>query len=437
MFGYYIQLDLRSLKRNVGLTALMIMSIAVGVATSMTTYAVFRATAGDPIPQKSSLLFVPQIDNWGPEQNAERGGEPPRMMSYLDTIALMRDQRAKRQTALYPVTALVVPSDASILPFRVNSYAAYTSAFQMFEVPFLFGAGWSAAEDESLAAVAVISRSLNDKLFGGENSVGKEIRIDSRNYRVTGIMDDWDPQPVFFDAANTGGFDEPVQLFVPFKHAISLEFPTIGNRSCYKTPDAGWNAWLQSECAWISYWAELPDPASVDAYRNYLNSYSAQQQQSGRFNWPPNTRLRDMMEWLDYLKVVPTESKISVLLGLGFLLICLVNTIGLLLAKFMRRASEIGVRRALGASRGAIYQQFLVEAGAVGLAGGLLGLPFTGIGMLYTDLVFEPEVARLAKLDVSLAVLTMVVAVLSTIIAALYPIWRAAQVQPAWQLKTN
>jgi putative ABC transport system permease protein len=274
-------------------------------------------------------------------------------------------------------------------------------------------------------------------LFGGENSVGKEIRIDSRNYRVTGIMDDWDPQPVFFDAANTGGFDEPVQLFVPFKHAISLEFPTIGNRSCYKTPDAGWNAWLQSECAWISYWAELPDPASVDAYRNYLNSYSAQQQQSGRFNWPPNTRLRDMMEWLDYLKVVPTESKISVLLGLGFLLICLVNTIGLLLAKFMRRASEIGVRRALGASRGAIYQQFLVEAGAVGLAGGLLGLPFTGIGMLYTDLVFEPEVARLAKLDVSLAVLTMVVAVLSTIIAALYPIWRAAQVQPAWQLKTN
>jgi putative ABC transport system permease protein len=121
----------------------------------------------------------------------------------------------------------------------------------------------------------------------------------------------------------------------------------------------------------------------------------------------------------------------------GFLLICLVNTIGLLLAKFMRRASEIGVRRALGASRSAIYQQFLVEAGTVGLAGGLLGLPFTGLGMLYADLVFEPEIARLAELDVSLAMLTMVVAVVATILAALYPIWRAAQVQPAWQLKTN
>jgi putative ABC transport system permease protein len=114
-----------------------------------------------------------------------------------------------------------------------------------------------------------------------------------------------------------------------------------------------------------------------------------------------------------------------------------VNTIGLLLAKFMRRASEIGVRRALGASRSAIYQQFLVEAGTVGLAGGLLGLPLTGLGMLYADLVFEPEIARLAELDVSLAILTMVVAIVATILAALYPIWRAAQVQPAWQLNDN
>ncbi len=437
MFGYYMQLGLRSLRRNAGLTALMIMSIAIGVATSMTTYSVFRATAGDPLPHKSSRLFVPQIDNWGPEQTAELDGEPPRAMSYIDTIALMRDRRAERQTALYPITALILPSEPSVMPFRVNSYAAYTDTFAMFDVPFLFGGGWSKAEDESRAAVAVIGKSLNDTMFDGANSVGKEIDVDGRNYRIMGVMGDWNPQPVFFDALNTGGFDEPVQLFVPFTHAIEQQLPSIGNQSCYKTPDAGWDTWLQSECAWIAYWVELPNPASVETYRNYLHSYSAQQQKAGRFNWPPNVRLRDMMAWLDYLKVVPPESKISLLLGLGFLLICLVNTIGLLLAKFMRRASEIGVRRALGASRSAIYQQFLVEAGTVGLAGGLLGLPLTGLGMLYADLVFEPEIARLAELDVSLAILTMVVAVVATILAALYPIWRAAQVQPAWQLKTS
>jgi len=69
---------------------------------------------------------------------------------------------------------------------------------------------------------------------------------------------------------------------------------------------------------------------------------------------------------------VPPESRVSLMVSLGFFLICLVNTIGLLLAKFMRRSGEIGVRRALGASRREIYTQFLIEAGTVGLAGGLL-----------------------------------------------------------------
>jgi putative ABC transport system permease protein len=51
--------------------------------------------------------------------------------------------------------------------------------------------------------------------------------------------------------------------------------------------------------------------------------------------------------------------------------------------------------------------------------------------------VFEPEIARLATLDASLFLLTVLVALLATLIAALYPTWRAAQVQPAWQLKSN
>ncbi len=59
--------------------------------------------------------------------------------------------------------------------------------------------------------------------------------------------------------------------------------------------------------------------------------------------------------------------------------------VGLMLARFMWRAPEIGVRRALGASRGAIYRQFLTEAAAIGLAGGVLGLLLTALGMAGID----------------------------------------------------
>jgi putative ABC transport system permease protein len=57
------------------------------------------------------------------------------------------------------------------------------------------------------------------------------------------------------------------------------------------------------------------------------------------------------MQWLEYRKVVGNDSRLSAWLAFGFLLLCLVNTIGLLLAKFSVRASEVGIRRALGASR--------------------------------------------------------------------------------------
>jgi putative ABC transport system permease protein len=53
MFSYYLKLGLRSLRRNPVLTALMVLTLAVGVATSMSTLTVMRAMSGDPIPTKS------------------------------------------------------------------------------------------------------------------------------------------------------------------------------------------------------------------------------------------------------------------------------------------------------------------------------------------------------------------------------------------------
>ena len=58
MFTYYLTLALRSLRRNVVLTVLMIAAIGVGIGASMTTLTVFRAMAGDPIPRKSRQLFA-------------------------------------------------------------------------------------------------------------------------------------------------------------------------------------------------------------------------------------------------------------------------------------------------------------------------------------------------------------------------------------------
>ncbi|KAI1691050.1 ftsX-like permease family domain-containing protein [Ditylenchus destructor] len=114
-------------------------------------------------------------------------------------------------------------------------------------------------------------------------------------------------------------------------------------------------------------------------------------------------------------------------LALGFLGVCLVNTVGLLLAKFLRRSGEIGVRRALGASRGQIFLQCLVEAGAVGVVGGVLGIGLALLG-LYAVRQQRWDYAKLAQLDGSMLLLALGLTLLASIAAGFLPAWRAMQV---------
>ncbi|SFK52295.1 ABC transporter permease [Rhodanobacter glycinis] len=438
MFGYYLELAIRSLKRSPGLTALMVLAIGFGVAASMTSWSVFRAVSGDPIPWKSSQLFVPQIDTWGPNGRSA-DGDPPNAMDYTDAVALMRDHRAKLQSAMYEISPSIVPADAAKHPINVSGHAVYSEFFPMLDVPFKYGTGWSARDDQNRAQVVVINSKLNQKLFGGANSVGKSINLERQDYRVVGVLNDWNPQPRFYDVVNSGGFStEGDAVFMPFQTAIQAAIPNDGNTNCNAVPkESGFVGLQHSSCVWIAYMAELDSASAVTAYRNYLNGYARDQQQAGRFSWAPNNRLRNLPAWLDSQHIVPSDTKVSLLVAFGLLLVCLVNTVGLLLAKFLRRSSEIGVRRALGAPRAAIYTQFLTEAGIVGAAGGVLGLLLTAVGVASVGWVLPKDIAALARLDVSLLLLTLLVAVIATMLAGLYPTYRASRVQPAWQLKSN
>lgn len=440
MLAYYLHLGFRSLRRNPLLTALMVMTIAFGVSASMTTYSVFRAVSGDPIPWKSSKLFVPQIDNWGPKgQRNKNDTEPPDALDYIDATALMKAHRGKLQSALYEISPSVVPAERGRHPIHVGGHAVFGEFFPMVDAPFQFGSGWSAQDDARRAQVAVISGKLNDKAFGGGNNVGKTLEIEGRPYRVVGILEPWNPQPRFYDVVNTGGFSNQIDdVFLPFNTAIDTGISNDGNTNCNEMPaESGFVGLQHSTCIWTEFMVELDTPDQVAAYRRFLDGYAREQQHSGRYNWPPNNRLRDVPAFLDAEHVVPSDTKVSLLVALGLLAVCLVNTAGLLLAKFLRRAPEIGVRRALGASRREIYTQFLVEASMIGVTGGVLGLVLTGVGVASVGWVLPRDIASLARLDVPLLLLTLLIAVLAATLAGLYPTLRASRVQPAWQLKSN
>jgi putative ABC transport system permease protein len=438
MFAYYLDLALRSFTRNKVLTALMILTIGFGVAASMTTWTLYRAVSGDPIPRKSSELFVPQIDMWGPSAqkgnpNSDKG--PPNQLDYDDAMALMRDHRANLQSAIYAIQPSVVPADPGKHPINVSGYAVFSEFFPMLDVPFAYGSGWSAADDAQRAHVAVISGKLNREVFSGGNSVGNTLNIEGHDYRVIGVLGDWNPQPIYYDVPDTGGFfEQDERVFLPLNTAIAAAMPNSGSASCFRVQtQKGFVGLQRSSCVWIAYMAQLDTAAAVQRYRSYLENFAHERYPA----WAANIRLRGLMAWLDYEQVVPPDTKVSLLIALGLLLVCLVNTAGLLLAKFMRRSGEIGVRCALGAPRSAIHAQFLTESGMIGLAGGVLGLLLTWLGIAGIGLVMPEDIADLAHLDPSLLLTTLGVGIVASLLTALYPALRAARVQPAWQLKSN
>ena len=439
MFGYYLALALRSLKRNVVLTILMVAAIGVGISASMTTLTVFRAMAADPIPRKSAHLFTPQIDNWGPARTGIGTGDHENFqdqLSYPDAMNLMRGHAAKRQTAMYRTGMALRPASPQLKPFMVQGRAAGADIFPMFEIPFLYGASWSPADDADHAPVVVVSRALNDKIFGGVNSVGRTINLDEHEYRVVGVIDRWAPVPKFYDL-NNNKYGEGEDLFLPLARALDARMPMWGNFNCFGDVGEGWEGRIHSECVWLQYWAELPTAEDAARYRSYLDNYAADQQRAGRFTWPAHTRLSDVHQWLTRQHVVSDEVRILVLVSFSFLFVCLLNAMGLLLAKIMGRTADISVRRALGANRRAIFAQCLIETGVIGVAGGLLGLLLTGLGVLGLRALFSEQILRLTHFNLTDAGIAVGLALISTVIAGLYPTWRAVQVQSAWQLKAQ
>ena len=162
-----------------------------------------------------------------------------------------------------------------------------------------------------------------------------------------------------------------------------------------------------------------------------------QQKALGRFPRDLNNRLSTPAEWLIDREVV--DDTVSVLLSLAvlFLIVCLLNTIGLMLAKVMRRTNDISLRRALGASKSALFTQYVVEASMIGVAGGIAGIGMTWLGLRGIENVFSEYdfVAYLVKMDWTMVLAAVLLAIISTLAAALYPTWRACSLSPATTLR--
>ena len=437
MFSYYLKLGWLSIRGNPLLSTLMIAAIAIGIGACMTIITVNYVMSSNPIPRKSDQLFYVQLDSGDPINHDDDGFELPDQMTYLDAMALMRASKAHRQVVSNRSSLVLEPQGEGERPFSVDARNTWADFFPMFDLRFTYGSGWDASADNNLERVVVLSKEMNERVFGGENSVGRNVRMNGMDFQVVGVLDEFIPVPKFYDVTNDP-FGEPEEVYIPFNIAVEYELPRRGNTNCWKSPDGeGFDAFLNSECMWIQSWVELRNEAEEQDYMAFLNAYVEQQKTLGRFQRPMNNQLSDVMEWMENQEVVDDDAQVMLGLSLLFLLVCLLNTIGLLLAKFMGKSGDISLRRALGASRSSLFVQHMIESGMIGLCGGILGLGLTWLGLRGIEMLFGEIVKNMVGLDWIMVLTAIALAIASALIAGLYPTWRACRIAPASQLKVN
>lgn len=433
MFFYYLDLAWRSIKKTPLMSLLMVLAISIGIGITITTLNVYQLMSENPAGERSDKLVAVQLWSQGKDAWKEFNNQ----LTYQDAYNLRKSDVPVRQTAMFVTGLALQTEDPDFVPLLESVRVTDSDFFDMFSVPFIYGKAWDKGVDTEAVYQVVINEVLNKQLFSGEDSIGKTLYLDSKPYQIVGVTKAWSPSPLYFDVT-TGAFKDSAQIFVPFSLAPIEEFQSWGNNQSWKRESINnYSQRLNSEMHWIQYWAEVQDDKQRDEYAQWLKRYVEQQQLLGRFESPEAAaQLSNVAQWLELNEVVPEDNKILVGLSVLFLLVCLVNMLGLLLAKFLKRAPEVGVRRAIGASRAQIFSQHMVEVGLIGFGGGVLGLVWAWVSLSLLSSRFDLE-QSLTHLDTSMWLIAPVIAIFAALVAGTYPALRICSTNPSVHLKSQ
>ncbi|MFC3123118.1 ABC transporter permease [Agaribacter flavus] len=437
MFLHYLDLSWRSFKRTPMVTILMVLAIATGIGITMTSLSVYHMMAMDPMPHKSSKLFHPQLNTsdegpqWWTEDNL------PHQMTYKDAMNLYRAEIPRIKTPSMRTGFSVNLNSPEVKPFIESVRMTGRVFFNMFEFSFIHGSSWSADQEDRAAYVTVISRSMSERLYGTSDSVGRDVYFDDHVFKIVGVYEDFDYHVKFYDLTN-GAFNRAENAVIPITLIPVLKAQTWGNSNGWKYEEINsFEDELNSELVWLQFWAQLDTPEEEAEYRAFLTDYLREQGTLGRFEREEvKFALRNLTEWMEYNKVVTEDNRILVSASFMFLVVCLANILGLLLGKFLRRVPEVGVRRALGASKRQVFFQHLVEVGLLGFIGGVIGIGIAQLGLWGVRATYS-YYSALATMDVSMLLAAPSIAIGACLIAGMYPAWLVCRTNPAICLKTQ
>lgn len=271
--------------------------------------------------------------------------------------------------------------DNSILP--VKGFWAEPSMLRIFTFPMLEGNPDTALKDPYSI---VLTEAAAKKLFGNEPALGKAIQFDSLNYRVTGIMK-----------------DIPFFSHIHFEALVSFSTAEQLNRN-----DKNFESWSNMSLNYV--YLLLPSTADMTSIRSQFTAIAKEENRAEEssviqlellplYNIVVGENLRDMRGSVGP-HMPPVMLWILGGLALVVLLSACFNYTNLSIARGIRRFKEVGLRKAIGAGKSQVWQQFLVEAIMISLAALFLSY-FLFLALRPLLINIAPEMQHTVKLELT------------------------------------
>jgi putative ABC transport system permease protein len=386
------------LRKNPGFTAVAMLTLALGIGANTAIFSVVNAVLLRPLPYSDSneLLAISQTD-----RASGTTGVPVSFTKFTEISE--QNKSLASVAAFYPYTLSLVSERE---PELVNGMRISEDFFRVLGIAPLLGRSFLPEEETPGGNdVAILSDSFWHNHFAADPGLlGKTLSLDGKSVTVVGIL--------------PAGFHFPLQFPEP-----EVWLPRVSESSLL-TPQQ-----IHSGAGYLSMIARLGPGETISRAQAELSAIDGRyREQFG--SYADATKYALTATSLEDSLVGPLRASLLVLLAaVGFvLLIACANVANLLLARATSRDREIGIRKALGATRARLVRQLLSESLLLALGGGALGMFLANTLMPAMRSLSPGTVPRLAeaRIDASVLLFSLLLCALTGVLFGLMPSLQAA-----------
>ncbi|OWP62527.1 hypothetical protein CDA63_13540 [Hymenobacter amundsenii] len=412
MFLSYLKIAWKVLLRRKFFTFISLFGISFTLMMLLVMYAMVDYSVGPQMPELRTdrLLFITRMQLFyrdGGQSNSGLG------YAFLDKYA--RTLRTPEKVSLSEHNFSTVAAYVGNQTLKLDLKRTDDVFWQVLNFDFVAGRPFNAQEERDAAHVVVVNESTARRYFGtSENVLGRVMELDAVRYRVVGVVSD----------VPLSRIQSYAEVWVPLSTTpANLRDPDYlgGYMAILLAPSAAEVDNVKAEFQQVVNRIPLPDPKQFKELRTRAHTLFA--------SLIAHANGSSSADGASGLVV-----RVALALTLLFMLLPALNLINVNVSRTLERASEIGVRKAFGATTSALMRQFLIENIFLTLLGGLLGLGLAAGMLAFINSIHLIPYAQFA-LNGRVFGVALGLALVFGILSGVYPAYKMSKLQAAQVLK--